>query len=135
MGRVARKKQHKGDRPLKEKYRTRHKTKDHDQIHVDLQRDAAAKLLKQSVDYDVTGNAQNYCLHCAQYFIDKPTLLKHFTGKPHKRRIKALQTEPYSQEEAERAAGMGSYIAAKTNLDIRTQNFSNDPTTVISIVK
>ena len=42
MGRVARKKQHKGDRPLKEKYRTRRKTKDHDQIHFDMQPEQAS---------------------------------------------------------------------------------------------
>jgi len=70
MGRVARKKQHKGDRPLKEKYRTRRKTKDHDQIHMDLKPEHAAELLKQAVDYDVIGNAQHYCLTCAQYFIN-----------------------------------------------------------------
>jgi hypothetical protein len=30
-------------------------------------------------------------------------------GKPHKRRMNALKTEPYTIEESERAAGMGSY--------------------------
>jgi len=122
MGRVARKKQHKGDRPLKEKYRTRRKTKDHDQIHVDLQPEQARRLLNQPVDIDVTGAGQFYCLHCAKYFIDETALRKHFTGKPHKRRIKALQTEPYSQAEAEQAAGMGSYIPPRTGLDIKTQD-------------
>ena len=32
-------------------------------------------------------------------------------GKPHKRRLHALKTEPYTVEESERAAGMGSYRA------------------------
>jgi bud site selection protein 20 len=123
MGRpVARKKQHKGDRPLKEKYRTRRRTKDHDQIHADLDPVQAKALLSQAVDLDVTGNAQHYCIHCAKYFINEQALGKHFAGKPHKRRIKALQTEPYTQAEAERAAGMGSYVAPKTGLDIRTQD-------------
>lgn len=31
----------------------------------------------------------------------------------HKRRLKALEVEPYSIEEAERAAGHGSYVAPK----------------------
>ena len=35
-------------------------------------------------------------------------------------RIKALQIEPYTQEEAERAAGMGSYIAPKS-VHVETQ--------------
>lgn len=35
-------------------------------------------------------------------------------------RMKALETEPYSHEEANRAAGMGSYVAPK-KFDIKTQ--------------
>ena len=61
----ARKKQHKGDRPLKEKYRTKRKTKDLDEIFEDLQPGNAEKLLKQEVDYDKVGNGQFYCLYCA----------------------------------------------------------------------
>merc|ERR1712059_94162 len=34
----------------------------------------------------------------------------HIKSKPHKRRMHALKTEPYTVEEAERAAGMGSYV-------------------------
>ncbi len=34
-------------------------------------------------------------------------------SKPHKRRLHALKTEPYTIEESERAAGMGSYIAPR----------------------
>lgn len=37
----------------------------------------------------------------------------HFRTKVHKRRLKALETEPYTVEESERAAGQGSYVAAK----------------------
>lgn len=39
--------------------------------------------------------------------------------------MKALQTEPYTQEEANRAAGMGSYIAPK-KFDIKTQPNKQD---------
>ncbi|WAR08092.1 ZN593-like protein, partial [Mya arenaria] len=85
MGRVARKKQHKGDKPLKEKYRTKRKTKDIDEIHEDMIPAKSQKLLNQEVDYDKPGAAQ----------------------------IKALQVEPYTQAEADRAAGMGSYVAPK----------------------
>lgn len=46
-------------------WKTKHRTKDLDQIHVDMTPGNAAKLLKQDVDYDVTGSAQHYCLHCA----------------------------------------------------------------------
>lgn len=34
--------------------------------------------------------------------------------------MKALETEPYTQEEAKRAAGIGSYIAPK-KFEIKTQ--------------
>lgn len=34
--------------------------------------------------------------------------------------MKALETEPYSHEEANRAAGMGSYVAPK-KFEIKTQ--------------
>ena len=65
MGRLARKKQHKGDKPLKEKYRTKRKTKDYDEIHEDLKPRNAQKLLNQDIDFDRPGQAQHYCIHCA----------------------------------------------------------------------
>ena len=53
----------------------------------------------------------------SQLFFGKDCLLHfvffvlqdHVKGKPHKRRLHALETEPYTIEESERAAGMGSY--------------------------
>lgn len=46
-------------------WKTKRRTKDLDQIHSDMKPETAAKLLHQDVDYDVTGCAQHYCLHCA----------------------------------------------------------------------
>jgi bud site selection protein 20 len=69
----------------------------------------AEKLLNQNVDLDLPGAAQHYCLHCARYFIDEHALNEHFKTKVHKRRLKALELEPYSIEESERAAGLGSF--------------------------
>lgn len=69
----------------------------------------ADKLLNQEVDLDVPGAAQNYCLHCARYFIDQQALNEHFKTKVHKRRLKALELEPYTIEESERAAGHGNF--------------------------
>lgn len=37
---------------------------------------------------------------------------EHFKTKVHKRRLKALELEPYSIEEAERAAGYGNFKQA-----------------------
>nr|CAD7431481.1 unnamed protein product [Timema monikensis] len=82
-------------------------------IDVDLKEENADKLLNQEVDFDKPGNAQFYCLHCARYFIDDQALKEHFRTKVHKRRMKALELEPYSIEESERAAGKGSYVPPK----------------------
>jgi len=84
-----------------------------DQIDQDLQPENADKLLKQDVDYEKPGLAQFYCVHCAKHFIDGHAFNDHIKSKPHKRRMKALELEPYSIEESERAAGMGSYVQPK----------------------
>lgn len=49
----------------------------------------------------------------------------HFKTKKHKRRLKDLELEPYSQAEAERAAGKGSYLEAKRR-KIETQPTNNE---------
>jgi bud site selection protein 20 len=46
-------------------YKSKRKTKDHDQIHEDMKLKNAYKLLNQESDPDLPGSAQNYCLHCA----------------------------------------------------------------------
>lgn len=40
-------------------------------------------------------------------------------------RLKQLREEPFTQEEAERAAGMGSYIPPKT-VEVKTQSVEED---------
>ncbi|XP_043916058.1 zinc finger protein 593 [Protopterus annectens] len=101
-------------------WKTKRRTKDLDEIHEDIKPQNALKLLHQEIDYDVPGNAQHYCLHCARYFIDQRSLNEHFKSKVHKRRLKQLSEEPYTQEEAERAAGMGCYIPPK-KIAVKTQ--------------
>jgi len=82
-------------------------------IDEDLKEENAKRLLNQEIDLDKPGNAQFYCLHCARYFITDQALNEHFRTKVHKRRLKALESEPYTIEESERAAGKGSYVAPK----------------------
>lgn len=82
------------------------------QIDEDLTK-KSEELLNQEVDLEKPGFAQFYCIHCAKYFIDDNALQSHFKTKLHKRRLKALETEPYSVEESERAAGHGSFKEAK----------------------
>ncbi|KAM3964066.1 zinc finger protein 593 homolog [Aphomia sociella] len=119
-----RKKYHHGDTHLKKRWRVRNRKKDLDQIDVDLKEENAEVLLNQDVDLDLPGAAQHYCLHCARYFIDEQALKEHFKTKVHKRRLKALELEPYSIEESERAAGHGNFkLASKRK--IVTQNTEN----------
>jgi bud site selection protein 20 len=55
---------------------------------------------------DVPGGGLHYCLFCARNFIDEANLQIHFKTKYHKKMVKRVNEEPYSLEEAERAAGM-----------------------------
>ena len=81
-----------------------------DQIDADLTVGKVEKFLNQTVDYDKTGLGQFYCVHCSKDFIDGNAFKAHIRSKPHKRRLHALKTQPYTVLEAERAAGLGSYI-------------------------
>ncbi|KAK9394732.1 zinc finger protein [Crotalus adamanteus] len=105
---------------LARQWKTKRRRRDLDQIHHDMLPENATKLLRQELDPDLPGNAQHYCLHCARYFIDLKGMKDHFRSKVHKKRLKQLSEEPYTQEEAERAAGMGSYIAPK-KIEVHTQ--------------
>ncbi|XP_047121080.1 zinc finger protein 593 homolog [Schistocerca piceifrons] len=120
-----RKKYHKGDTHLKKKWRTKRRTKDLDEIDEDMKEKNAKLLLNQEIDLDKPGNAQFYCLHCARYFVDESALTDHFRTKVHKRRLKALELEPYTVEESERAAGKGQYQPPKRR-KIETQSTGDD---------
>ncbi|GAB0096750.1 Zinc finger protein 593 homolog [Sergentomyia squamirostris] len=107
-----RRKMHSGDTHLRRRWRTRSRKRDLDQIDEDLVK-KSDELLNQEVDLDQPGFAQFYCIHCAKYFIDENAMESHFKTKVHKRRMKALELEPYSIEDSERAAGHGSFKTAK----------------------
>ncbi|KAK6170154.1 hypothetical protein SNE40_018619 [Patella caerulea] len=125
MGCVGRKRNHKGNHPWAKKGKTKRRTKDLDQIHEDMKPGNAEQMLNQDVNYDKPGAAQHYCLHCTRYFISNVALKNHFRSKLHKKRLKELSIEPYTQAEAERAAGMGSYVAPKL-LEVKTQPDKED---------
>jgi len=114
MGRLRRKRMHKNDKHLKKKYRTKRRTKDLDQIHVDIQPQNAAKLKSQELDVDLPGAGQYYCIQCARYFVDDKSLKDHIKSRVHKKKVKMLKEVPYTPEEAVRAAGMGSYTLTST---------------------
>ncbi|KAF7270531.1 hypothetical protein GWI33_016490 [Rhynchophorus ferrugineus] len=101
------KKYNSGDTNLKKKYKTKRRVKDLDEINEDIKPENVQKFLNQDVDFDKPGNAQFYCIHCARYFVSNQALQEHFTTKLHKRRLKALEDEPYTIEDSQRAAGQG----------------------------
>ncbi|XP_042296715.1 zinc finger protein 593 [Sceloporus undulatus] len=105
---------------LARQWKTKRRRRDLDQINQDMRPENSAKLLRQDPDADMPGSAQHYCLHCARYFVDLKSMKDHFRSKVHKKRLKQLREEPYTQEEAERAAGMGSYIPPK-KVEVHTQ--------------
>ena len=89
------------------KKKTRRTTRGLDQVHADV---ASKKHLQQHLDThapeDLPGFGQHYCVQCAKFFESQTNLEKHTKGKPHKRRLRQLKDEPYTQKEAEAAAGL-----------------------------
>lgn len=82
------------------------------------------------------GFAQFYCLHCAKYFIDDHSMQAHFRTKVHKRRLKALELEPYSIEESERAAGHGNFKnAEKRNMETQPSKEEQAKGKKVNVVK
>ncbi|KAK1082596.1 hypothetical protein LTR33_003815 [Friedmanniomyces endolithicus] len=91
----------------KSKSKTRRHTRDLDQVHADVH---SKKHLQQYHDTkapeDLPGFGQWYCVECAKWFESETNLVQHGKGKPHKRRVRQLEEEPYSQKEAEAATGL-----------------------------
>ncbi|CDH58657.1 bud site selection-related protein [Lichtheimia corymbifera JMRC:FSU:9682] len=107
MGRLRRSRTHHSIRDTYRKYRTRNYTRDLDQIHDDIKPENAQKLKNQPLDPDKPGLGQNYCIECARHFITEAAFKEHIRGKLHKKRLKQLKEEPYTQAEADAAAGLG----------------------------
>ncbi|RUS18431.1 hypothetical protein BC937DRAFT_88782 [Endogone sp. FLAS-F59071] len=106
MGRLRRSRTHHGIRDVSRAMRTRAFVKMLDQVHEDLKPDNAAKLTNQPIDADIPGLGQHYCISCAKHFTNSVALSDHYRGKNHKRRLKQLKDEPYTQKEAEAAVGL-----------------------------
>ncbi|ORY99990.1 hypothetical protein BCR43DRAFT_511133 [Syncephalastrum racemosum] len=107
MGRLRRSRTHHSIRDTYRKYRTRNYTRDLDQIHEDIKPENIDKFKNQAVDADLPGLGQNYCVECARHFISQDALNEHIKGKTHKKRVKVLKEQPYTQAEADAAAGLG----------------------------
>ncbi|CUV03996.1 hypothetical protein CPHLJ_1g545 [Cryptosporidium parvum] len=68
--------------------KTKRRTKDFETVQNDY-----IKGVNLPVDLDLPGNGQFYCITCARYFIDSPSLMSHNKSKDHKRMLKKVQTE------------------------------------------
>lgn len=116
MGRYRRSRTHKGRKAFSRSCRTRNRARDLDQVHADLLQASSSSLSldvkaegPESELDEVAGGGRHPCVHCARHFIDQTALDKHVASKLHKKRLRLLKERPYSQAEAESAAGMGSY--------------------------
>ncbi len=86
--------------------KTKHKTKDIDEIVEDLKPENLIKLQNQKPDEDLPGLGQFYCIFCARYFIDKSALQAHLVTKEHKKRVKRTKEEPYSIKDSLKYGGI-----------------------------
>lgn len=87
--------------------KTRRRTRDLDQAKTDLQSPKYLEAYKKSkAAEDLPGSGLWYCVECSRWFDTEGTLSAHQRGKPHKRRVKQLEEEPYTQKEAEAAVGL-----------------------------
>ncbi|KAL8997074.1 MAG: hypothetical protein Q9169_003564 [Polycauliona sp. 2 TL-2023] len=91
------------------KIKTKRRTRDLDQVHADLR---SSKHLSQHQTAkpadDLPGLGQWYCIECAKWFESDNSMQQHTRGKNHKRRLRMLKEEPYSQKEAEAAIGLAT---------------------------
>jgi len=102
MGRLAKKRVHHGNGTGINK-KTKRRTRDFDEIYTDLQRESIEKTMKHmtsTINEDLPGLGQFYCISCARYFINKSALEIHQTTKGHKKRHKSLHSKPWTTEDA-----------------------------------
>ncbi|TVY46638.1 Zinc finger protein [Lachnellula occidentalis] len=101
--------------------KTRRRLRDLDQISEDLKSPEHLQRHKsEKAPEDLPGLGQFYCIECAKWFESEHSMVTHRKGSTHKRRVKALKEEPYTQQEAEAAIGQrppdnGPRLAAKEN--------------------
>jgi len=103
--RVSRRKTSK-NKQYKKSHKTDNRARDVDQVQDDLKKemDSGTKM-HFDIDDDLPGLGQFYCTPCARHFADQTTLDTHKRTKVHKRRLKDVAQEQYTQAEADAAAG------------------------------
>jgi hypothetical protein len=114
MGRVRNNRQRTSkNKQFKKGHDTKRRPKDVDQIQDELKKE---EELEQKItflpDEDLPGMGQHFCTPCSRHFADDDTLKKHEKCKLHKRRMRTLAEEQYTQEEADRGSGKSKQINA-----------------------
>jgi hypothetical protein len=112
MGRVpGSKNKAKKKKVYKKAHQTHCRPRDIDQIQDDLQKEKekGAKMTFHEDD-DLAGQGQFYCTPCARHFSDQGCLDVHSTTKLHKRRLKDVARQKYTQEEADRGSGKSKEV-------------------------
>lgn len=109
MGRLRRKRAHHARRDVSRAARTRARKLDQDQIHDNLTDPSKRDELENpsELDPDKPGLGAYYCIACDRHFPSDNDKEKHLSSKLHKRKAKRAQEDPYTPEEAYRAAGIG----------------------------
>lgn len=84
------------------------RAKDTDQIQDEIEKAEITGVPADKFEYDdeLPGGGQFFCVETGKHFADAKALADHKKSRYYKRRCKELKEEKYTQEEAERAAGM-----------------------------
>ena len=83
----------------------KNRTRDTDQIQDDIKKIAEGITIVEKSD-DLPGGGSHYCVECSRHFISNEMLVHHTASKQHKRQVKRIQEEQYTQAEADAGAGM-----------------------------
>eukprot|EP01029_Cantina_marsupialis_P029280 TRINITY_DN780025_c0_g1_i1.p1 TRINITY_DN780025_c0_g1~~TRINITY_DN780025_c0_g1_i1.p1 ORF type:complete len:117 (-),score=28.18 TRINITY_DN780025_c0_g1_i1:172-522(-) len=89
--------------------RLKHRTADIDQIQAKF---ATKKIEKESLDKavafdeDKPSGGKFFCMYCDRYFINQKAMDVHLRQKTHKKMVKRVSEETYTQADADAAAGM-----------------------------
>ena len=94
-------------RRTKRRYSQGKRQKDIDQVQDEIIKIKQGILKPEKVDPDKPGMGQFKCIICARYFINRESLVAHKRSKKHKKMLKKVMEPQYTQEEADRAGGLG----------------------------
>lgn len=121
---MTRARNHRARTTKKKDYKKAHCTarrrRDIDQVQDDIIKVAELQTdnLQFEEDDDLPGLGQFYCLQCAKHFADQVNLDNHKKTKPHKRRVKDVAQQQYSQTEADRGAGKTREVLPKVRANV-----------------